>query len=388
MSPLPELKGTRALAFLAHGDRRSAGLIQPDSGASTSRLVSASTVASPDRRRASDANTQEGTGETHWAPSFFDTVKSDGSVRNPLSSRKATQISHDLLAQLDLDRIVEQSTKPTVAVSPPIEVESPAVDQYFANPRPAPAPAPAAPQHSDSPVVPSAQSTTIQSLLPAAFSLPSRRRSLEPSTPSPSRLATTSSPRPSTPSTSGRGPKSRPSTASSASGSSVTMSSGPSSSGESVYSTDELLTPPTPSIGLPPTSPKAQAALCLLPTLQQQDGMLPVRRPSLQASSGSNAALAASGQGQKRVSLSARLSTKPLSAKEERQALELSVGRKVLEAAGASETEIRLRARSVGHQVLKQREEEAKRGGKGGKNSVALGDYTGGVELSSKFSIG
>jgi hypothetical protein len=163
------------------------------------------------------------------------------------------------------------------------------------------------------------------------------------------------------------------------------MSTGPSSSGESAYSTDELLTPPTPSLGLPPLSPKSAHTLSPLHALQQPIITVLDRRPSLPAAS---SATTSATTGQKRASLSSRLSTKPLSKKEERQALELSVGRKVLEAAGASETEIRLRARSVGHQVLKQREEEAKRGGKGGKNAVALGDYLGGVELSSKFSIG
>ncbi|BGO91503.1 hypothetical protein NBRC10512_003164 [Rhodotorula toruloides] len=354
----------------------------PSQTATTSRLSASSAM--PIQRPGATPQSSNTKGETHWAPSFFDTVKSDGSVRNPLSSRKATQISQDLLAQLDLDRLVEQSTTPAVAVSPPIAVTSSLADQYFDNPRPAPAPSPLPRLDADSPAPLATSPATTPGLLPVAFSPPSRRHSLEPTS------AVTSSPRSSTPSTPGRGGKSRPSTASTVSGSSVAMSSGPSSSGESVYSTDELLTPPTPSVGLPPLSPKSAHTLSPLHALQQPNATVLDRRPSLPAASSAirTAVATSTTTGQKRASLSSRLSTKPLSKKEERQALELSVGRKVLEAAGASETEIRLRARSVGHQVLKQREEEAKRGGKGGKNAVALGDYLGGVELSSKFSIG
>lgn len=87
-------------------------------------------------------------------------------------------------------------------------------------------------------------------------------------------------------------------------------------------------------------------------------------------------------------------SKKPLSVKEQRHALEISVGTKVLEAAGASATEVRLRARSVGFQVLKQREEEAKKHGGGGSGkgtrhgmTGALGEYVGGEALGSRFSI-
>ncbi|BGP32199.1 hypothetical protein JCM10296v2_003979 [Rhodotorula toruloides] len=372
-------------------DARLTASALPSETATTSHLPASPNLTMPIQRQSVPPKSSDAKGEAHWAPSFFDTVKGDGSVRNPLSSRKATQIPQDLLAQLDLDRLVEQSTTPAVAVSPPIAVvTSSAVEQSFDNPRPAPAPSPSSRPHAESPAVLATSSLTAPGLLPAAFSLPSRRHSLEPTTTSPSPSAATSSPRPSTPSTPGRGGKTRPSTASTVSGSSVAMSTGPSSSGESAYSTDELLTPPTPSVGLPSLSPKSAHTLGPLHALQQPNVTVLDRRPSLPgASSATLAAVATSATaGQKRASLSSRFSTKSLSKKEERQALELSVGRRVLEAAGASETEIRLRARSVGHQVLKQREEEAKRGGKGGQNAEALGDYVGGVELSSKFSIG
>ncbi|BGP24746.1 hypothetical protein JCM10295v2_003665 [Rhodotorula toruloides] len=354
----------------------------PLQASTTPHLAASSITATPTPRQGMTAESPGPKGETHWAPSFFDTVKGDGSVRNPLSSRKATQISQDLLAQLDLDRLVEQSSMPAVAVSPPVAVAAPAVHQYFDNPRPAPAPSPSPRLHHDSSVRPATASTTMPGLLPAGLSLPSRRHPLDPDTPS--HQAATASPGPSTPSTPGRGSKSRPSTASTGSGASIAMSSGPSSSGESAYSTDDVLTPPTPSLGLPPLSPKGMHAPHSLPGLQQPDGVLLYRRPFLPAAPSATLTATATS-GHKRASLSSRLSSKPLSKKEERQTLELSVGRKVLEAAGASETEIRLRARSVGHQVLKQREEEAKHGG---KNSVTLGDYMGGAQLSSKFSIG
>ncbi|GAA5992678.1 hypothetical protein JCM11641_003906 [Rhodosporidiobolus odoratus] len=79
-------------------------------------------------------------------------------------------------------------------------------------------------------------------------------------------------------------------------------------------------------------------------------------------------------------------------------ALQTTLGTQLLRAAGASQAEIRLRARSVGYQVLKKHEEEVKKAKKAGREAPslglgaigtatgALGEYTGGGELRSKFS--
>lgn len=74
--------------------------------------------------------------------------------------------------------------------------------------------------------------------------------------------------------------------------------------------------------------------------------------------------------------------------KEIREKVERELGEEVLRAAGASEKEIMLRARSVGHKVLLEQQEKEKLVRKLGAVGLDGVEFVGGVPLVSKFSIG
>lgn len=374
----------------------------------------------------------------HWTPSFFDTVKGgSGSTRNPLSTRKATAIPRELVEELDFATLAE----PQPLVSPPLPAD-PLIDNggRFASPRPAPPP---------SLLVSSAQIGGTSSFVAAdpprssTSSSSSRRHSFEPSSlalPRFAHPARPASPLTRSPSCSASGSPSIRSSISS--GTSVRMDRFRSSSGGSASSADEAVTPVIPAGAFVPTETIIESGDCAgeiagrgASSLGLTGMTAPLRDKSPNAGGsgaandfgrlsplpfvhGATAALSsASLATPSRVhhpappvrSVSAPVkstsflrasivppspSKKPLSVKEQRHALEISVGTKVLEAAGASATEVRLRARSVGFQVLKQREEEAKKhggggGGKGTRHGMtgALGEYVGGEALGSRFSI-
>ncbi|GAA5864561.1 hypothetical protein JCM8547_005580 [Rhodosporidiobolus lusitaniae] len=388
--------------------------------------------------------------DEHWAPSFFDTVKGgQGSVRNPLSTRKATSLTPELLAGIDLDAVAAAEALPATTVSAPLAVPSGLVGAEtaaFETPRPAPRPSTA-----------DAASTSTASLVPPSSLSPSsldhRRHSLDPA------ALRFFSPRPP------RSPLHRPSPLSSSpslspsvrsltsSASSTGLDRRPSSSGGSSVSVEDPASPMLAAAQVNPVGldvlvfdPAANETVPLLPVPTQtsslsSDGLprakSPVflevdefgqRRPSLPPSfphgastaslalsiapapstihgrsSSSLASSSFSSNPPRSSKLFSSLSSKPssspssssLTPKQHRQALELSLGTRILTAAGASETEIRLRARSVGFQVLKKHEEEVKKAKRAGREppkglgaglTGAEGEYVGGAELVSKFS--
>ncbi|BGP48348.1 hypothetical protein JCM10450v2_004220 [Rhodotorula kratochvilovae] len=409
--------------------------------------ISTSLLSKHRKRRPSGGVDETGDGADdaeHWTPSFFDTVKGgSGSVRNPLSTRKATAISPELLENLDLEPLAA----PQPLVSPPLlasELVEGEGEELFVHPRPAPAPSLLAVSSSLAPNV----STTSLIHPPANPANPAetRRHSLDPRTlrlfsPPPSRSPRGASPLARSPSCSASlSPSDRSSVSSSTS---VGMDRMRSSSGESAYSIDELVTPPLPSVAVlsadanvlvydplasetVPLGSPASSSLGLLGLAGPPRAKSPVPAgrvdefgrvepvpfthgataslaassrvhlpaPSLRAATAPSRASAFSRSSLSLAGSNKSSSSKPLSAKEQRHALEVQLGTRVLEAAGASATEIRLRARSVGFQVLKQREDDAKKRGGGKAGALqglgltgALGEFVGGAELSSKFSI-
>ncbi|GAA5901105.1 hypothetical protein JCM6882_006118 [Rhodosporidiobolus microsporus] len=408
--------------------------------------------------------------EEHWAPSFFDTMKGgQGSTRNPLSTRKATAVTPEMLASLDVAELAKETA---VGVSAPLETLAlPAEDdRRFSNPRPAPRPSTAdsvGPSASTISLADSSSSSTPRSST-SSTSTSTRRHSFDPSSlrklyPRPSRpnaaaastatLAVPSSSRslsPSPPlaglagrlrrSSSGKEARSAATTASATA--SFASSVAPEGADVLVFDPAANETVPlaasSPALGplglplAPPVPPKS-------PLFRSAVGGERVgqRRPSLPAQLSSAAASttsfarpgpsnspsppASSLSSKTRHSSSTvklfsalhspppapspspsprppvsspRLSSVPTltipKSKDARLALELSLGQRVLLAAGASESEIRLRARSVGYQVLKRHEEEVERARREGKEppsaTGALGEYTGGAQLGSKFS--
>ncbi|BGP40240.1 hypothetical protein JCM10449v2_004198 [Rhodotorula kratochvilovae] len=409
--------------------------------------ISTSLLSKHRKRRPSGGVDETGDGADdaeHWTPSFFDTVKGgSGSVRNPLSTRKATAISPELLENLDLEPLAA----PQPLVSPPLlasELVEGEGEELFVHPRPAPAPSLLAVSSSLAPNV----STTSLIHPPANPANPAetRRHSLDPRTlrlfsPPASRSPRGASPLARSPSCSASlSPSDRSSVSSSTS---VGMDRMRSSSGESAYSLDELVTPPLPSVAVlsadanvlvydplasetVPLGSPASSSLGLsgLAGPPRAKSPVPASRvdefgrvepvpfthgataslaassrvhlpaPSLRAATTPSRASAFSRSSLSLAGSNKSSSSKPLSAKEQRHALEVQLGTRVLEAAGASATEIRLRARSVGFQVLKQREDDAKKRGGGKAGALqglgltgALGEFVGGAELSSKFSI-
>ena len=111
-------------------------------------------------------------------------------------------------------------------------------------------------------------------------------------------------------------------------------------------------------------------------------------RPALRTPAKAPAALRRASFFRRSISSSAR-------GKDARREAETRLGRSLLEAAGASEDEIVLRARSVGWELLRRREaaeKEArareKRRGKLGQKDGSAARYDGGSVLVSKFSLG
>jgi len=371
--------------------------------------------------------------QEHWAPSFFDTVKGgSGTVRNPLSTRKATAITRELVDELDIVGL----TAPQPLVSPPLLPTRllDDDDERFVSPRAAPPP---------SFVVSSAHALGTSTFTPAdpprssTSSSSTRRLSLDPGSLALPRFFHHGA-RPA--STLSRSPSTR---SSASSGGSVAMDRFRSSSGGSASSADEAVTPLLPAGAFsPPVQPVvvagavgfahevvsasfgdlswagpaqdksalgaragerallgpldfahrhagSQSSVSLADPSLPRPPTVPARSffAPVTASSPPHVTLSTSPSSS---SSSASKKKKPLSAKEQRHALEISVGTKVLEAAGASATEIRLRARSVGFQVLKQRKEDAKKRGGAGKGAAGLGltgAYVGGEALGSRFSV-
>ncbi|GAA5910389.1 hypothetical protein JCM8208_004463, partial [Rhodotorula glutinis] len=374
----------------------------------------------------------------HWAPSFFDTVRGgSGTTRNPLSTRKATAITRELVDELDITDL----SAPQPLVSPPLVPPRLLDDdgERFVSSRAAPPP---------SFVVSSAHGSGTSTFTPAdpprssTSSSSTRRLSLDPGSLALPRLFNHGA---RTASTLTRSPSTR---SSASSGGSVAMDRFRSSSGGSASSADEAVTPlllagafspPVEAVvsgavgfaheitsasfgdsswtgsaqGKSAQGARASEASRLQPldfahrhagshssvSLADPSGALPPSVPTrsfsapVKAPSLPPAVLPSSPPSISSSSSSSSKKKKPLSAKEQRHALEISVGTKVLEAAGASATEIRLRARSVGFQVLKQREDDAKKQGRAGKGAAglgltgALGEYVGGEALGSRFSM-
>ncbi|GAA5820026.1 hypothetical protein JCM3770_001938 [Rhodotorula araucariae] len=364
----------------------------------------------------------------HWAPSFFDTVKGGrGSVRSPLSTRRATAIPQEILEQLDLDAL----TAPQPLVSPPCPVSGSLEDEEesFVHPRPAPTPSLLAVSSSSAG---SLSTTSLVRLRPkSANGTETRRHSLDHHT---ARLfspqvasgpAGASAHVRSSSCSASRALSDRSSVSSSAS---IGMDRLRSSSGESATSIDELATPPLPSVAVFPAdahvivydprgtashavpldAPVSTSVLSLHSSLhtntpRAKGSVVSVDKPSclepVPFAHGATAPLtAASLAAASRLPVvaallahaSAELLSKPRSAKAQHHALEVELGTRVLAAAGASATEIRLRARSVGFQVRRRHEEETKRraAGAGGKGEVTgRGESASGTELPSRFSI-
>ncbi|GAA5918084.1 hypothetical protein JCM5296_006755 [Sporobolomyces johnsonii] len=346
-------------------------------------------------------------GKETWHPMFFDVVRSTGSMRNPLSTRKATAITPELLAKLAAaeDEAKSSQPRPTGLVLP----EGAGDCELFAHPRPAPRPSLSSSVASDS-------SSGASLFLPPSSSsaLDARRHTLDAGTfallnPRPPRSPFRRPP-PRTPaaSTSNRSSTSTSSSLSTQE-STPTLHSPSSSSGHLVspHEAPELQTPPLPS-----DSRFGDAAA------SSSTSLLAKRRPSLPASLlsvrghahahkspvlvppsivHSNATLASSSPSSPPPRRTSSLFHHPSTAtpssastKQRRHAAEVELGTKILRAAGASEQEIQLRARSVGWQVLRAREQAGPGGlgmgmGKGGTS--ARGEYEGGAELCSKFSV-
>ncbi|BGP16253.1 hypothetical protein JCM10213v2_004251 [Rhodosporidiobolus nylandii] len=360
------------------------------------------------------------TSEEHWTPSFFDTVKGgQGSIRSPLSTRKATSLTPELIASLDVEALAAMVANPAASVSAPLDLPAVAVEQesLFVAPRPAPRPSAAD----------AASASTTHLVTPTAISLvESRRHCLDPSTfrslsPHPARSPLRPSPLSSSPSIFLSASSQRSSLSSTAStlpsgGSSDSHDARMSSAAGDVLVFDPAANEMIPLVastsstlgqsGLPVPAMSARAKSPVSLSSPPPDSF---GRQALPSTSSAILALPAAARptGTATVShtpsvtparsskLFGALHSKstpaaPLSSKQQRQALELTIGTKVLRAAGASDAEIRLRARSVGFTVLKKHDEEVKKGKKAGRPEPsltgALGEYAGGQELSSKFS--
>ncbi|GAA5820360.1 hypothetical protein JCM11251_005592 [Rhodosporidiobolus azoricus] len=419
----------------------------------------------------------EGTVEEHWTPGFFDTVKgAQGSMRNPLSTRKATEITPEMLASLDVGRLTA-SPAVVAGVSAPLETLSPpmADEKRFSNPRPVPLPLAIGVGPSASTVSsadsPSSSSTPRSS---TSASSTSRRHSFDPISlrknhPRSSSLAASSTASATlAPPQAGFASRLRRAASGKASSSPATeahslIRSSPtfSAPGEvaakvlvfdpSSDATVPLSSPlaPLQSSSQPPhlsSSPELDPAGLPLPPQSPSQTVVDSRRPSLptglpssssiislapSTSSSHSSKLAQNNQKERKSastvlfaaitpvsppstsnlpplptpkvsapppqaaspsSSSSSSSSPALSPKEARLALELSLGRQLLSSAGASEKEIRLRARSVGFQALKKHEEEVRRAKKEGREvergtTGAMGEYLGGGRLESKFSL-
>ncbi|GAA6059897.1 hypothetical protein JCM10212_005280 [Sporobolomyces blumeae] len=369
---------------------------------------------SGDHKGKSGAETGEadgaGSSEGVWQPMFLDSVRTrqgERSASNPLSTRKATPITLEHLALLDA------SFEPSLPI---VEPESGSLEEpaRFVEPRPAPAPTVSTRvAQFEAHLTPPLQSSRTTSSFDFV-----RRRGSSSSAGRP-RASTSGSIAPSIGMTTSAG---------STPGSAAMDRLPSSSSGHSISSQEgsELATPPMPSrrqfeptivehgypsppsahpgftsssLGLFKRRPSAAplgseqrrdvdprtASTALLQSTEPSSPSPPPRRTSLLPGLSRGSAPSTSSMSKKR-----------------RNELEVEVGTRLLRAAGATDKEVQLRAKSVGWQVLKARETGDysklpkgmfEQGGVGleaartGDVAGAIERFVGGDALASKFSL-
>lgn len=334
----------------------------------------------------SDEDQGQGDGEEAWHPMFLDSVRSKGSVANPLSTRKATPITLEHLALLE-----EDSTN--LQLSPPIPLSPPITEDSFSHPRAAPRPSfPPSPAASDG-------------FLSAGSALNQRRQSIDRGPlgflrPLPPPLV--DSPNSAT-SLLSRASTTSPRSSLSSSRQSVAMDRRPSSSSARSVSSSgssELVTPPMPSTArfepvIVEEEPSPSPSPLHFRNFFASKSSHQVNNSISSTNSSSHSSLVSSPPPKRTSLLPFKTTTE---SKEQRKQLEFDVGSKLLRASGASEKEISLRGRSVGFQVLKAKESGdysklppsllAKCGeGQRLRDAKSIGRYLGGEELGSKFSL-